>query len=673
MARAEIHPTAIVHPDAQIHESCSIGPFCTVDKHVKLGPDCRLISHVIIQNRVTAGTGNAFHPFSVIGGIPQDLKYRGEDSELVIGNNNIIRELVTLNIGTTAGGNVTRIGNNNLLMAYVHIAHDSTVGNNVVVGNSCQIAGHVVLEDWATIGGVTGVSQYLRVGAHCYIGGCSGVDRDVPPFTFGRGPTGGFEILGINLVGLRRRGFSNEDIAALQEVNRIFFKDKGPRQGRCARTSGQGAGECRRSTRFHKIYAQFTKGNFSLDMEIFVSAVEASSDTHCAHLIQELKAAKPDITTFGLGGNELAKTGTELLMHNREFAGGGGPLEMISQILPRQRLKERLRSRLEQKRPDGAILVDAGEINLKLAPVLRHFQIPTVYFIPPKVWVWRASRLATIAKNVDLVLSILPFESQIYQRRNIPFQYVGNPLLDEVPLKLTQMEAKAKLQIDAQQSVLTVLPGSRHNEIRFQLEFFAECVKVFMRRLPESDPKPLILIPAAPIIEPASIAEAFSSRLAGTTVKVVNGQSHACIKAARVAFIKSGTSTLEAALLQVPMVLAYHSSPSAEWVFRHIVRYRGFVGLVNLFLESNSDAALGIGNERPAPVVPEMILDRCKPELIAQELIEIYREGGARDRMLKEFSRTSALLLPPPQLGKSPIQAAANAAWGVFERRSRRH
>jgi UDP-N-acetylglucosamine acyltransferase len=226
VSRAEIHPTAIVHPDAQIHESCSIGPFCTVDKHVRLGPDCRLISHVIIQNRVTAGTGNTFHPLSVIGGIPQDLKYKGEDSELVIGNNNIIRESVTLNIGTTAGGNVTRIGNSNLLMAYVHIAHDSTVGSNVVVGNACQIAGHVVLEDWATIGGVTGVSQYLRVGAHCYIGGCSGVDRDVPPFTFGRGPTGGFEILGINLVGLRRRGFSKVDIAALQEVNRIFFKDK---------------------------------------------------------------------------------------------------------------------------------------------------------------------------------------------------------------------------------------------------------------------------------------------------------------------------------------------------------------------------------------------------------------------------------------------------------------
>ena len=226
VSRPVIHPTAIVHPDAQISESCSIGPFCTVDKDVKLGPG--LQAYQPRRYAESRHHRNWKHFPSVFRHrrYPQDLKYKGENSELVIGNNNIIRESVTLNIGTTAGGNVTRIGNSNLIMAYVHIAHDSNVGNNVVVGNSCQIAGHVVIEDWATIGGVTGVSQYLRIGAHCYIGGCSGVDRDVPPYTFGRGPTGNFEILGINLVGLRRRGFSKEDISALQEVNRIFFKDK---------------------------------------------------------------------------------------------------------------------------------------------------------------------------------------------------------------------------------------------------------------------------------------------------------------------------------------------------------------------------------------------------------------------------------------------------------------
>ena len=222
----KIHPTAIVHPEAQIHESCEIGPFCIVSKEVKLGSNNRLMSHVVVENGVTVGTDNVFFPFAVIGGVPQDLKYKGEATELIIGNHNTIRESVTLNIGTAGGGGVTKIGDHNLLMAYVHLGHDTIVGSNTIIANSCQIAGHVTVEDWAIIGGLTGISQFVRVGAHTYVGGCSGVDRDVPPFSFGRGPTGNYEIMGMNLVGLKRRGFVDEDIAALQEVNKVFFKDK---------------------------------------------------------------------------------------------------------------------------------------------------------------------------------------------------------------------------------------------------------------------------------------------------------------------------------------------------------------------------------------------------------------------------------------------------------------
>lgn len=191
-----------------------------------MGPNNRLISHVVVQNHTTIGEGNDFYPFAVIGAAPQDLKYKGEKSELVIGDNNTIRESATLNLGTAGGGGVTRIGNCNLLMAYVHVAHDTTIGDNTVIANSCQIAGHVTIEDWAILGGLTGVGQFLRIGAHSYVGGCSGVDRDVAPFTLGRGPAGSFGIMGMNLVGLKRRGFKKEEIAALQEVDRLFFKDK---------------------------------------------------------------------------------------------------------------------------------------------------------------------------------------------------------------------------------------------------------------------------------------------------------------------------------------------------------------------------------------------------------------------------------------------------------------
>ena len=221
-----IHPTAIVHANAVIGEGCEIGPFCIVGKDAKLGARNRLIAHVVIENDVTLGEDNIAHPFAVLGGAPQDLKYHGERTRLEIGNKNTIRESVTLNLGTEGGGGLTKIGDQNLLMAYVHLGHDTIVGNNTVIANGCQIAGHVTIEDWAILGGLSGVSQFVRVGAHCYVGGCSGVDRDVPPFIVARGPAGAVEVLGMNLVGLKRRGFESSEISTLQEINKMFFKDK---------------------------------------------------------------------------------------------------------------------------------------------------------------------------------------------------------------------------------------------------------------------------------------------------------------------------------------------------------------------------------------------------------------------------------------------------------------
>lgn len=223
---AKTHPTAIVHPEAVVHESCEVGPYCIIGPKVKLGPSNKLLSHVVMESRTTVGESNIFHPFSVIGGAPQDLKYRDEPTELVIGSHNTIRESVSLNIGTAGGGGLTKIGDYNLIMSCVHIGHDTIVGDRTVIAGGCQIAGHVKVEDWAIIGGLTGVAQFIRIGAHSYVGGCSGVDRDVPPFSFGRGPTGGYEVMGMNLVGLKRRGFADGDISTLQEINKVFFKDK---------------------------------------------------------------------------------------------------------------------------------------------------------------------------------------------------------------------------------------------------------------------------------------------------------------------------------------------------------------------------------------------------------------------------------------------------------------
>ncbi|MEW6057121.1 MAG: lipid-A-disaccharide synthase [Bdellovibrionota bacterium] len=402
-------------------------------------------------------------------------------------------------------------------------------------------------------------------------------------------------------------------------------------------------------------------------MELFVSAGEASSDIHCAHLIRELGTlvSGRDLKVFGLGGDQLAAQGAQLMMHNREFSVGGGPLEVISKLPKRKKLEKLLEKRLFEKLPDGAILVDNGEINLRLASMLHFFGVPVVYFIPPKVWVWRPERIELIAQHVKLVLSILPFERKIYEEWEVPFEYVGNPLVDEVSSSLTEAQAKELLGIDPRTEVLTVMPGSRHNEVRYHGDLFARAIAEFLEKLPPSQAKPVVVVPVAQAIEISEVEQVFQKHL--SNVKCVKGMSHECLRAARAALVKSGTSTLEAALLGTPMVLAYQSSRSSALFYRHVVRYRGFVGLVNLFLAEDSDAALGWG-EKVSPTVPELILEECTPEKIRDELLRVYQEGPYRKKMERELARTRDLLLPPRESGTSPLKAAARAALKLFTR-----
>lgn len=404
-------------------------------------------------------------------------------------------------------------------------------------------------------------------------------------------------------------------------------------------------------------------------MEIFVSAGEASSDIHCAHLLAELKKlVGPGLKAFGLGGDRLAEQGAELLMHNRELSVGGGPLEVISKIPTRHRLEQLLEKRLfEGPKVDGAIVVDNGEINLRLSSLLHFFNVPVVYFIPPKVWVWRHSRIEDIDHHIELVLGILPFEQPIYEAWQIPFQYVGNPLIDEVDSGMSQQEAKRRLGVAAEKPVLAVLTGSRHNEVAMHAKVFAEAARRFIDALPAGEFRPTVALPAAQAIDPEFLRLEFETALkgSGAEVLVTKGMSHECMKAARVALVKSGTSTLECALLGTPMVLAYGASRSAAWVYRHIVRYRGFVGLVNLFLAENPEDALGWG--KPVePLVPELILEKCRPELIAAELQRLWHDGAERDRMVSCLARTSTLLAPKGSEESSPLKIAAAAALEVF-------
>ncbi len=217
-----IHATALVDPQAQIDGSVSVGPYTVIGPHVSIGPGTTIGAHCVIEGRTTIGRDNHIFQFNSIGAIPQDKKYAGESCELVIGDRNTIREFCTLNIGTVQDAGVTRIGNDNWIMAYVHIAHDCQLGDQITMANSVTLAGHVQVGDWATVGGLTGVLQRMRIGAHSMVGFASHIGKDVPPFLIVDGNP--LAVRGVNLVGLRRREFSAGRITAIREMHRLLYR-----------------------------------------------------------------------------------------------------------------------------------------------------------------------------------------------------------------------------------------------------------------------------------------------------------------------------------------------------------------------------------------------------------------------------------------------------------------
>ena len=217
-----IHPTAIIHPGAQLGAGVSVGPYSVVGEHVEIGDNTSIGSHVVISGRTRIGTDNRIFQFSSIGEIPQDKKYAGEPTRLEIGNRNTIREFCTLNLGTAQDEGVTRIGDDNWLMAYVHVANDCQVGNRTIFANNAQIAGHVHVGDWAIFGGFTGVHQFCRIGAHVMTAASTLILGDVPPYVMAAGNSAA--PYGINVEGLKRRGFSPEALMTLKRAYRTLYK-----------------------------------------------------------------------------------------------------------------------------------------------------------------------------------------------------------------------------------------------------------------------------------------------------------------------------------------------------------------------------------------------------------------------------------------------------------------
>lgn len=218
-----IHPSAVIAPGAELDHRVRVGPYAVIGPQVRIGQDSSIGPHSVIEGRTTIGRENRIFQFASVGAIPQDKKYQGEDSGLTIGDRNTIREFATLNIGTTGGGLVTRIGNDNLFMVYSHVGHDCQIGNNVILANCATLAGHVMLEDYVGVGGLVAIHQFTRVGESAYLGGGTMVSLDVPPYCIAQGDRA--RLFGLNLIGLKRRGFSEQQLRALKKAYRTIFAE----------------------------------------------------------------------------------------------------------------------------------------------------------------------------------------------------------------------------------------------------------------------------------------------------------------------------------------------------------------------------------------------------------------------------------------------------------------
>jgi UDP-N-acetylglucosamine acyltransferase len=219
---ARIDPLAAVSPQAQLADDVEVGPFAVIGPGVTIGPGCRIAAHAVVKGPTIMGAGNQVFQFASIGDAPQDKKYKGEPTRLEVGDRNVFREYVTVNRGTVTGRTVTRVGNDNMLLAYSHVAHDCVLGNNIVLSNVVMLGGHVELGDWVIMSGYAGVHQFTKVGAHAFIGNNTAVTRDVPPYVLATGQPA--EPRAVNSEGLKRRGFSEEQIRAIRNAYRVLYR-----------------------------------------------------------------------------------------------------------------------------------------------------------------------------------------------------------------------------------------------------------------------------------------------------------------------------------------------------------------------------------------------------------------------------------------------------------------
>ncbi|NVJ16246.1 lipid-A-disaccharide synthase [Myxococcus sp. AM010] len=370
---------------------------------------------------------------------------------------------------------------------------------------------------------------------------------------------------------------------------------------------------------------------------ILVVAGEASGDTHAAELVAALRARRPDLTFFGMGGARLAAQGVELLFDAREVSVMG-----ITEVLPRiPRILQILKGLAEasaERKPDVAILVDIPDFNLRLAKKLKALGIPVAYYVSPMIWAWRRGRVRTIKRLVDRMLCILPFEEDFYREAGVSARYVGSPVVEQVPAPDTAAAFRERLGLAKDAPTLALLPGSRMGEIRRLLPDMVEAAK----RLSAERPGLQVVVPVAPTIDRAEITSRFEG--SGVTPILVEGRAPEVVGASDAAVVASGTAVLEAGLMQRPLVVVYRVSLITYWVGRLMLKV-AFVSLINL-----------LAGRR---VVPELLQGELTPERIAEEVRRVWSPGAPREEMLQGLAEMRG------RLGETG--AATRAAESVLE------
>lgn len=396
-------------------------------------------------------------------------------------------------------------------------------------------------------------------------------------------------------------------------------------------------------------------------MKIFVSAAEASSDAHLAEIVRSLQEKRPDLDFFGLAGPKLRALGVRPVAKSEDLLAMGFT-EVLGKIPKIFSILNRLETVCADEKPVLVIVADYPEFHFRLARRLKKFRIPSIYFIPPKVWVWRESRLGFLKEHFTRVLTIFPFEGAIYEKSGIASAFVGNPLLDELPLRLSKDEARIKLGVaNANSKVVVLMPGSRPSEISYHWDPMIECALILSDQMSQKLKAPIEFIVPLPETAEKDLEMKLKSRLShipgalSLKLRILRGESGIALRAADAGLIKSGTSTLEAALLGCPQVVIYQASKLSQWLFRNVVRYKRPIALANLLPE---------WKEGDSKRVPELIMEDFRPEKMAKELMPLLVESEERKKMLDSYLQIEASL--KPRQGGKPRDVAADEILAVL-------